>query len=85
MSSSPRLPTEICEYIIDTCANQFSILPHLRRGFLPRIRPRTPFYQTLGACSLTCRSWLSRSRFHIYSLVTFSHYDQVLPFLTTIT
>lgn len=62
MSAFPtrsRLPTELCEYVIDWVA--------------ARYEPddwNWKIQQTLSACALVCRAWLYRSRMHLYSRIT---------------
>lgn len=52
---SPRLPIELCELIIDFCAEFWSwAIPY------PRYQPDEAL-GTLLACALTCRSWTIRS------------------------
>lgn len=60
-SSGPQLPVEVCERIIDFVAgmNLHFILwgDHEMRS-------------ALRACALTCRSWVPRSRFHLFESIT---------------
>ncbi|KAI0789344.1 hypothetical protein C8Q75DRAFT_155629 [Abortiporus biennis] len=50
--TSPRLPLELCDYILD----------HLGSDKQYSFKDR----QALIKCCLTCRAWLSRSRRHLY-------------------
>ena len=52
--SDPKLPTEVCERIIDFVAHFSRLLFH------PAL---------LNVCTLTCRAWLPRNRFHLYHAV----------------
>lgn len=68
MNVLPHLPIEIYGLIIDDCASCAGAqYPHLI----------SDSYDTLRACSLTCVDWLPRSRFNLYSVVTFTRSNQV--------
>ncbi|KAI0646626.1 hypothetical protein C8Q79DRAFT_680799 [Trametes meyenii] len=77
---TPRLPDEICEYIIDSAA--WRSPPDTIFDWEDNI---DDYYNILRACCLTCRSWLSRSRFHLYTIVTFERDEDPYLFLNTIT
>jgi len=51
-----RLPLEICELVIDVVANFWDHLDFLSQ----------PRRTTLRSCTLTCRSWLPRCRYHLF-------------------
>ena len=53
--SSAKLPTEICEYIIDFIGAEHHSPFHPNRN------------AALCACTLTCRAFNSRARFHLYT------------------
>lgn len=74
MSTTLRLPDEVCEEIIDNC-----------RSFLEGgdWAPEES-YQVLHACSLTCQAWLPRSRLRLYSALLFRHHRDVGSFLETV-
>lgn len=55
------LPTEICERIIN---------------FVAAMEDKSRL-QTLCSCALTCRSWLSRSRFHLFRTVVLRSNSQL--------
>ncbi|KAI0363696.1 hypothetical protein BV20DRAFT_975369 [Pilatotrama ljubarskyi] len=82
---SPRLLLDICqEGVIDRCADQLYTWQSGRVAFPGWLNPQAEVYETLKACSLTCRDWLYRSRHHIYSVVVFRRYDHVASFLATV-
>lgn len=54
-----RLPTELCEHIIDWVAARYD--PDDWNWKIQR---------TLSACALVCRAWLHRARMHLYSRIT---------------
>ncbi|KAI0355245.1 hypothetical protein OH77DRAFT_354465 [Trametes cingulata] len=75
MSTAARVPDDIWDLVIDSCdAESF-------QKELPRQCCRL---DTLRACALTCRRWLPRSQFNLYSTVSFTAYAQVDMFLSTI-
>lgn len=67
MSKPTTLSVEVWEHIIDIVSQTF--LQFSRR-------------QTLSACALTCRSWVPRSRLHLYSSV-FLDTDQIKAFIVS--
>lgn len=69
MPKPTTLSIELCEHIIDILTQDID--PHDRR-------------QTLAACALTCRSWVRRSRLHLYSL-GFVDTRQIKAFIASVT
>lgn len=66
--SSPLLPTELCETIIDF------VRPDCDHWFdYPEQRP------TLLACALTCRSWRPRAQLNLWKAVLFEHSERIIP------
>ncbi|KAH8091421.1 hypothetical protein BXZ70DRAFT_486069 [Cristinia sonorae] len=64
----PRLPIEICEYIIDAIAissNDFEEY-HMK--------------VTLRACALVSKAWVPRCRFHLCRIVNITSYDSLVSF-----
>ncbi|KAH9925748.1 uncharacterized protein B0H18DRAFT_365769 [Fomitopsis serialis] len=57
-SDTPHIPLEICEHIIDCVAKGRN---------RPFSRDEALCIATLLACCLTCKAWLPRSRFQLYS------------------
>ncbi|OJT07936.1 hypothetical protein TRAPUB_1147 [Trametes pubescens] len=65
--SSPRLPTEFGETIIDC------VRPHCDNWFsYPEQSP------TLLACALTCRAWRPRAQLNIWKAVLFMHSERII-------
>ncbi|KAH8091420.1 hypothetical protein BXZ70DRAFT_953646 [Cristinia sonorae] len=66
-SDFPQLPVEICEYIID------AIVPgdYAYNG---------PIAATLRSCSLVCRAWVPRCRFHLCRSVNIMSGDALASF-----
>ncbi|KAI0674630.1 hypothetical protein C8Q78DRAFT_607570 [Trametes maxima] len=75
-----RLHDDICEYILNCMA--WRNPPDTIFDWEDNI---DDYYSVLRACCLTCRSWLSRSRFHLYTTVTFRRNADPDLFLSTIT
>lgn len=68
MQSSPLLPTEICEIIIDV------VRPDCDHWFTyPEQSP------TLLACALTCRAWRPRAQLNLWKAVLFMHSERIIP------
>lgn len=65
----PNLPIEIWDYVLDLIAadHAYHVVYTTSRGaYVP-----TPFH----ACCMTCRSWVPKSRYHLYSLVCLRDQD----------
>ena len=67
--TSQTLPTEVCERIIDFVADRGEGADEL---WLARV------FATLQACSLTCRAWVSRTRFHLFRIVGVGGHEKSL-------
>src|ERR1700722_8251241 len=66
---SPRLPMELCDILIDNCYT----FPN-----------DTVTQSTLRACSLTCKAFLPRTRYHLFSQVNLTSSDGANSFLDII-
>lgn len=57
----PRLPTELCEFIIDAVNDTMAPSGEIEQYSLRK--------RTLFSCALTCNTWLSRSLYLLYQFV----------------
>ncbi|KIP01585.1 hypothetical protein PHLGIDRAFT_123225 [Phlebiopsis gigantea 11061_1 CR5-6] len=55
------IPTEVCERIIDYVGGE-----HAYIDVYVALHDVTLMYETIHACSLTCKAWLHRSRRHLF-------------------
>lgn len=69
VASMPRLPIEICERIMDFFLN----VPHAD-GYAYNDRT------SLSACSLVCKAWQHRARFHLCDVVDLYSREHLLSF-----
>lgn len=74
--STPRLPPEVCERVIDW-------VPHYHGA--DHYFPFTCEKWTLLVCALVCRSWLPRSQTRLFQVVRLSKARQAEAFLDVIT
>lgn len=65
--SSPRLPIEVLERVIDICSEEAETY--------------NTRYSYLRSFALTCRSWLPRSRFHLFSVLYIQDESRLLSFM----
>ncbi|KAI0357996.1 hypothetical protein OH77DRAFT_1474701, partial [Trametes cingulata] len=75
-----RLPIDLCEKLIDHCYSEpcrANLL--LNKGEDPRSS-----WRTLFNCALTCRAWLTRSRFNLYTAVILRRPQDIDTFTNTI-
>lgn len=66
--SRPRLPTEVCEEIMDWIAvkRRHDCEYHLSASYSPFSRRRRGS-RALRSCALVCRAWLPRAQMHLFS------------------
>lgn len=79
--TTDRLPVEVYENIIDFC-RPTGIQLHANGLAEPVTKASSA---TLSACCRTRKSWLSRSRYRLYSVVVLQNFDDASIFLATIT
>ncbi|KAI8993899.1 hypothetical protein BD414DRAFT_480767 [Trametes punicea] len=84
---SPRLPTEVCEAILDTILLPISRSASLHYPYvatLPDVRDSILSRKTLCACALVCRAWRTHAQFLLWTYPMLDSQASLARFIATL-